>query len=139
MTVVGMYGGSFDPVHRGHLALARAAIDRFDLSPLYVVPAYHPPHKEKTRASFAQRLAMIRLAFADLPEVVITDLEKQRGGISYTVDSVEYLRARHPGREFCLLIGADTSEEIGMWKAPQRLARMVRLLVAPRSGFLSLD
>lgn len=130
-----MYGGSFDPVHRGHLALARTAVSQFNLSPLFIVPAYHPPHKEKTRAPFAHRLAMARLAFAGLPEIVITDLEKQRGGISYTVDSVAYLRERHPGGEFYLLIGVDTAAEIGTWKAPRRLARMARLLIAPRPGY----
>ena len=135
MNAVGVYGGSFDPVHYGHLSLARAALEQFGLSPLYIIPAYHPPHKEKTAASFAQRLAMARLAFADFPEVVVSDLERQRGGISYTIDSVEQLRTRHPDSEIYLLIGADTAEEIDTWKAPDRLAQLVRLLVAGRSGF----
>jgi nicotinate-nucleotide adenylyltransferase len=129
-----MYGGSFDPVHHGHLALARAAIEQYQLSPLYVVPAFSPPHKETTQASFAHRLAMARLAFADWPHLVISDLEKRRGGVSYTIDSVTHLQKQHPTSELCLLIGADTFAEIDLWKAPRRLARIVRLLVAPRAG-----
>jgi nicotinate-nucleotide adenylyltransferase len=133
VNAIGVYGGSFDPVHHGHLTLVRAALRHIDLAPLYVVPAYQPPHKEQTGASFAHRLAMARLAFADIPGVALTDLERERGGISYTIDSVEYLKARHPGSEVYLLIGADTAEEIGTWKSPDRLAKLVRLLVAPRS------
>ncbi len=135
MSAIGMYGGSFDPVHRGHLALAQAAIQQFQLTRLYIVPAYHPPHKTNTQASFTHRLAMARLAFTDLPDVVVSDLERQRGGISFTIESVEYLQTQHPASDIYLLIGADTAEEIGTWKAPDRLARLVRLLVAPRSGF----
>lgn len=134
MNAVGVYGGSFDPVHHGHLALARAAVRRKDLAPLYIVPAYQPPHKEKIGASFTHRLAMARLAFADIPGVVVTDLERERGGVSFTIDSVEHLQARHPDCELYLVIGADTAEEIGTWKSPDRLAEMVQLLVAPRSG-----
>jgi len=130
-----MYGGSFDPVHRGHLALAHAAINQFHLSCLYVVPVFQPPHKAKTEASFAHRLAMARLAFTGWPEVVISDLEGQRGGVSYTIDSVEELRGRHPGDDLYLLVGADTTEEIKTWKEPERLAGLVRLLVAPRSRY----
>ena len=135
MTAIGMYGGSFDPVHRGHLALVHAAINQVRFTRMYVVPAFRPPHKAKTEASFAHRLAMARLAFADRPEVEVNDFERQQGGVSYTINSVEFLRAEHPGGELVLLVGADSSAEIKTWKEPDRLAKLVRLLVAPRPGY----
>jgi len=135
VTAIGIYGGSFDPVHRGHLAPARAAISQFHLSPFYVIPAFQPPHKAKCDASFAHRLAMARLVFVDWPEVEVSDLEKQRGGVSYTVDTVEVLHKRHPKDKLYLLVGADTTAEIKTWKEPERLSRLVRLLVAPRPGY----
>lgn len=135
MTAIGIYGGSFDPVHRGHLALARAAISQFHLSRFYIIPAFQPPHKAKCDASFAHRLAMARLIFVGLPEVAISDLEGQRGGISYTVDTIEALRKKHPQDELYLVVGADTLAEIRTWKEPEHLSRLVRLLVAPRTGY----
>lgn len=134
MTSIGLYGGRFDPVHRGHLALARAAMNQFNLALLYIVPVYQPPHRPNTTAAFEHRLAMARVAFADWPKVIVSDLEEKRGGISYTVETIDELRRLHPDRELCLLVGADTAEEISMWKEPKRLARLVRLLVAPRPG-----
>jgi len=129
-----MFGGSFDPVHLGHLRLARAAIDQFNLSRLYVIPVFRPPHKSKIAASFDHRLAMARRAFSGWPEVEISDLERQRGGVSFTVDSIKTLREMHPEDELFLVVGSDTSGDLPAWKDPDELAKLTRLLVAPRPG-----
>ncbi len=134
MAAVGLFGGSFDPVHNGHVALARAAIDQYQLNPCYVVPAYRPPHKGQTEAPFADRLAMVSLAFADIPQVAVSDREAGRGGMSYTIETVQELQRVHPEDDLCLIVGADTAEELRTWKQPQDILAAVRLLVAPRPG-----
>ena len=134
MNRIGLYGGTFDPVHRGHVAVARAAVNEFALGRLYVVPVYQAPHRPGATASFDDRLAMARLAFAGWPDVAVSDLESKRGGISYTIDSIETLRQLHPDSELCLVVGADTAGEIETWREPKRLAESVHLLVAPRAG-----
>jgi nicotinate-nucleotide adenylyltransferase len=134
VTAIGIFGGSFDPVHRGHIRLARAAIDQFSLARLYVIPVFQPPHKMKIEASFDHRLAMARRAFSAWPEVDVSDLERERGGISFTIDTVDILRRRHPDDELFLVVGSDTSEDLPLWRDPDKLARTVRLLIAPRRG-----
>lgn len=129
-----MFGGSFDPVHYGHLRLARAAVDQFNLSRLYVIPVFQPPHKTKTVVSFDHRLAMACLAFSGWPEVEVSDLERRRGGLSFTIDSIKALHKMHPGDELFLVVGSDTSGDLPAWKDPDELAKLVRLLVAPRLG-----
>jgi nicotinate-nucleotide adenylyltransferase len=134
VTAIGLFGGSFDPVHLGHVKLARAAIEQFSLFRLYVIPAFQPPHKPTTVASFDHRMAMTDLAFSGWPEIEVSDLERRRGGISFTIDTVKELRGLHPDAELYLLVGSDTSEDLPQWKNPRQLAQLARLLVARRPG-----
>ncbi len=135
MTRVGVYGGGFDPIHLGHVALAVAAVDQFTLDPLYVIPTFHPPHKAMPYAPFADRLAMARLAFDGRSSIIVSDIERRRGGASYAVDTVAAIARLHPEAELYYLVGADTAAEIPTWKAPDRLAEQVCFLVAERPGF----
>jgi nicotinate-nucleotide adenylyltransferase len=129
-------GGSFDPIHAGHVAVVRAALERPGVERVYVVPAARPPHKrEGCRAPFADRVAMARLALRGLDRVEVLELEGERPGPSYTIDTVEELRRRHPGEELELLVGADMLADLPSWRRAAELARSVTVVAFARPGF----
>ena len=135
---LGLFGGSFDPVHAGHLQVARAARAAFDLEHVVFVPAARPPHKpERVLAQGEQRVAMLELALADEAGCSISALELEREGPSYTIDTVRAL----PGRlglpadvEIHLLIGWDNLRGLERWRAVGELLAAVRPIVVPRPG-----
>ena len=129
----GLLGGSFDPIHNGHLALARSAIEALGFSDVLLMPAARSPHKVKTYASAADRLAMAKLAIEDEPRFAVSDLEITRGGLSYTIDTLFELQAVRPG-EYWLIIGSDALRALPQWKQPERLLKFCRLAVAERPG-----
>lgn len=131
-----LFGGSFDPVHLGHAAMAEAALGPGGQERLWVLPAARPPHKpDGLVASPEQRLAMARLAFAGRERITVCDLEIRRGGISYTIDTLRACRAAAGAEvELALLIGADSLPELPAWKEWRELLRLCRLLVVPRPG-----
>jgi len=126
-------GGSFDPVHNGHLALARRVLADDLARHLHVVPAARNPHKSTCPTGDAHRLAMLRLAFADWSDdVTVEDLELRRPGPSYTVDTLEALAERHPDDDLRLLCGADNLPLFSTWKASGRLLELADLVVFAR-------
>src|SRR5690348_1068987 len=132
---VGIFGGTFDPVHTGHLILAEQGREQGRLDEVWFVPAAHPPHKdEPTLTRFEQRVEMLALALAGNPAFRIDELEKERPGPSYTVDTLDELRRRHPGHEFLLLIGSDTLLDLPNWYQPLRVLEQASLLVMARPG-----
>lgn len=131
---VGILGGSFDPPHVGHLLLAQDAIDALALDLLLVVPTGTQPLKGPVGTPAADRLAMTRAAFADVPGTAVDALEIERGGLSYMVDTVETFARRWPGAEFLLLVGTDAAADLARWRDPERLLRLVQLVVAGRGG-----
>jgi nicotinate-nucleotide adenylyltransferase len=119
----GILGGSFDPIHLGHIAAAEAALRRRGLAAVFLIPAGSAPHKPPCEASFADRLEMARLAAQGHPGLTVLDLEGARGGPSYTVDTLEELKRRHPGAAFELLVGADMLKDLPHWRrAPEVVA-----------------
>jgi nicotinate-nucleotide adenylyltransferase len=133
---IGIFGGSFDPVHRGHLAVAEAARGAFRLDRIVFVPAATPPHKgARELAPAADRLEMVRLALAGRKGFEISPVEVERGGISFTVDTVDELRARE-GRpaSFVLLVGSDSLLDLPSWKDVHRLLREVEIVAVHRRG-----
>ena len=114
----GLLGGTFNPVHEGHLVLARAAVERFGLDRMIFIPAAFPPHKTPScLAPAADRLEMLRLAISARPDWSVSALEIRRGGRSYTVETLRELRRElGEGAEFFLLVGADNLAEIGTWR-----------------------
>jgi nicotinate-nucleotide adenylyltransferase len=132
--VVGILGGTFDPIHAGHLAAAEELRDRAGLDEVWLMPNALPPHRSPPAASAADRLAMVRLAIAGRPGLRASDLEVRRGGISYTIDTVDEVRREFPDRRFAWLIGSDQARAIRQWKEPDRLLAGVDFIVFNRPG-----
>ena len=130
---MGLYGGAFDPPHTGHHALAACAIHQLQLDCLYVVPTGNAWHKAQTLSAANHRLAMAKLNFEDLPAVVIDDIEIQRQGPSYTIDTLREVSGRHPGAECFVVLGADQALRFETWKDWQGIAQLAHLAVAPRA------
>ena len=128
----GVLGGSFDPVHVGHLAMARYILDKNLAQILHIVPARISPHKIQNSADPQHRLAMVRLAFADQPKVIVDPREIDRPGPSFTVDTLEDLVREFPGDGFLLVIGADNLGGLSRWKDPGRIGAMADVAVLAR-------
>lgn len=131
---VGIFGGSFDPVHLGHLILAEAALEELDLDRIIFIPAGISPFKQDRPpgASAEQRLAMLRLAVAREPLFSVDDRELRREGLSYTIDTVRSLMGDHPGVRFLFLIGADNLKDLPSWHSIGELMNLVDFALLDR-------
>lgn len=135
--MVGLFGGSFDPIHHGHLLVGLAAIESLGLESLRFVPAHTQPFKSGLHgASPEQRAAMVALAIAGERRFVLERVEIDRGGPSYTVDTLRALKAREPDLEFALLVGADAVAELGSWREAEALPSLARIVALTRGGEL---
>lgn len=138
---IGLFGGSFDPPHAGHLHVARAARGRFRLDRVVFVPAAEPPHKPGRRlAPGADRMAMLRLLLEGEPRCEVSDLELARGGRSYTIDTVRALPAELGEPEDCeihLLLGSDSLVLLPQWREARALLERVQPVVVRRGGDLA--
>lgn len=132
---LGIYGGSFDPVHLGHLLVAQAAMEELGLDRLFFVPAAHSPFKPENHAApAAVRVRLLRLALAGRPDYEVDEQEIQRGGISYTVDTLNACAEQFPGAKLFYLIGADNAAKLNGWREPAALAKLAEFVAAPRPG-----
>ncbi len=132
---IGIYGGTFDPVHHGHLILAREAVEVLRLEKVIFVPAAVSPHKQAgTAASGAVRVEMVQTAIAGEAVFAMDDWELHRASPSYTFDTVEHLRATNPDAEFYLIIGEDHLPQLSTWHRFEELRTLVSLVVLERSG-----
>ena len=129
---IGLIGGAFDPVHNGHIHLARACVDSLGLQEVRFIPANIPPHKAGTRAAPAQRLAMLEQALAPYPQLTASAVELQRGGVSYTIDTLVSLRAAAPQQPFCFILGADAFATLPDWRRWQELTEQAHLVIIER-------
>jgi len=130
---IGVFGGTFDPIHIAHLRSAEEAREQLGLDRVLFVPAADPPHKTRPVTAAAHRLAMVRLAIAGHPAFRVSTLEIDRGGRSYTVDTLRALRERSPAdTELTLLIGWDAFLEIGTWKQYRTLFELADVAVWTR-------
>ena len=132
---IGIYGGTFDPPHLGHIAAASSAVNALGLEKLIMIPAGTPPHKklESDSCSPDARLEMTRLAALEIPHAQVSDMETKRGGKSYTVDTVGELLGEYPGSELFILMGTDMFLSIESWKDFRRLIKLAAVAVFPRS------
>ncbi|MBA2227480.1 MAG: nicotinate (nicotinamide) nucleotide adenylyltransferase [Thermogemmata sp.] len=134
---IGLFGGTFDPVHMGHLILAEQSRDQGRLDEVWFVPSAHPPHKrEQPLTRFEQRCDMLELATAGHPHFRIERIEKELPPPGYTVQTLTHLRQRHPDHEFFLILGADSLADLPGWYQPQQIVSQAGLLVAPRPGVM---
>lgn len=132
---IGVFGGSFDPVHFGHLKLAQSCLEEAQLDRVWFVPAAHQPFKpDGPFAANSDRLAMLELALEVQPAFEISTLEIERGGMSYTIDTLLTLSAMMPGAELFLLMGADALVDFPYWRRPAEICRVAKPLVVNRGG-----
>ncbi len=132
MARIGVFGGTFDPVHVGHLAIALAALESVPLERVLFVPARRSPLKERDPiASASDRVTMLEAAIAHEPRFAVSRAELDRDGLSYTVDTLEALRGEG---ELFLIVGSDALTDLARWRYPERIRSLATLLVAPRPG-----
>ncbi len=137
---IGLFGGSFDPVHNGHVMLADAALDELSLDTLYLIPAAQSPFKPDDKpVGNGARVELLRLAFAGRENCEVDEQELQRGDVSYTIDTVRDYAARHPEAELACLIGADHVPMLPQWRDVDRLAGLTAFAAVPRPGKATVD
>src|SRR5947208_7872 len=135
MQHLGLFGGSFDPVHLGHLLVAEAAREELSLSRLFLIPAARSPFKPERQPTPAkERLALLRLALASKEWCDIDEQEIKRGGVSYTIDTVRDYSRRFPQARLFYLIGADHVLQLPKWRQAEGLAQLAEFVVIPRPG-----
>jgi nicotinate-nucleotide adenylyltransferase len=131
---IGIYGGTFNPVHHGHLILARQALEEFKLDRLVLVPAAESPFKLQNHSAPAgDRLAMLQLAISGEDGFSVDPLEIDRGGVSYSIDTVKLFRNRHPGAELFFLVGEDNADRLTEWHRFEELKKLAHFVVLSRS------
>lgn len=136
MSRIGIYGGSFNPPHNGHVFAAEEAIRRLQLDRLLIMPTYQAPHKQQAEGSpdAAARLALVQAAFDPLEKAEVSDLEIARQGVSYTVDTLQTLRRQNPDDALILLMGTDMLLNFPSWRSPEKIAAMATLAVMHRQS-----
>ena len=132
---VGVLGGSFDPVHKGHLAMAEAVRAAHGLDRVLLMPAFQPPHKRPELAPYEHRLEMVRRAAQGLSGIEVSDLEGRRRGVSFTVETLEELRRLLPDAELFLVVGEDSVPDLPGWRNIQRICELARIVAVNRPGF----
>jgi nicotinate-nucleotide adenylyltransferase len=136
---LGIYGGTFDPIHLGHLVLAEQCREACSLDQVWFVVAGAPPHKPARPTSVAHRIEMVRIAIAGHPAFAVSDIEANRPGPHYSVETLEAVHQQHPNDELFFLIGADSLTDLPSWREPERIARLASIVVVNRPGIEEVD
>ncbi len=132
---LGVFGGSFDPVHYGHLLLAEMCREQCRLDEVWFVPAAMPPHKQHREITPAKlRVEMLQLAIGGTPGFLASTIEVERGGVSYTVDTLAEIQQQHPLAQLFLLMGADSLHDLPTWREPRRICELAIPIVVRRAG-----
>lgn len=133
---IGILGGTFNPIHLGHLLIAQDAMEQMGLDRVKFIPSATPPHKAVNKlASERDRLRMIALAIHSNSRFEVDEIEIRRGGKSYSVDTLKELRRREPRADFYFIIGADSLRELHLWREVQLLVKLCTFVTVPRPGF----
>lgn len=131
---IGILGGTFDPIHHGHLRLAVEVYERLALAEVRLIPAAHPPHREDPAAAAQLRLQMLQRAIAGVPGLIADERELKRSGPSYMVNTLESLRTDYPQTPLCLILGMDAFMGLLHWHQWQRLIQLAHLILVRRLG-----
>lgn len=131
---IGIFGGTFDPPHLGHKKYGEEAVERLSLDKLIVIPTFIPPHKSFNGASGEDRLAMTKALFDGNPRITVSALELERGGKSYTCETVKLLREKYPEDELIFLVGSDMLLSFHTWREPEHILDCVRLCAVSRNS-----
>jgi nicotinate-nucleotide adenylyltransferase len=134
---LGIFGGTFDPIHDGHLAAAKAAMECAHLDRVVFVPSAQPPHRAAALAPADDRLAMTRLAAEADSRFEVSDVEVERGGMSYTADTLAELHRTHPDDELYLILGWDAGRLFSTWHKPEEVTRLASVVIVGRPGMQS--
>lgn len=133
MARIGIVGGTFDPIHNGHLLLGRQAYEEYQLDEIWYMPSGQPPHKKDHRVSdAADRCAMVQLAIDNIDGFYLSEFETSRQGNTYTAQTLALLKETYPRHEFYFIIGADSLYQIESWYHPRQVLAMVKILAADR-------
>lgn len=132
---IGVFGGAFDPPHNAHLALAKTALVELELDALHVIPTGQAWHKPRNLSAPEQRLDMARLAFGDMPRVLVDDREIKRAGPTFTIDTLQALQAENPGAQLYLMMGADQFSAFRQWHQWQEILQIAIICIAARPRF----
>lgn len=133
MDIIGLFGGTFNPIHHGHLALAKNVLESLHCGQIRFIPAAIPPHKAVPAVTAQHRAAMVQLAIADHPEFILDTCELDRKGPSYTIDTLHLLRHRLPDQSLCLMMGQDSYQNLPTWHRWQELLDYCHLLIVHRA------
>jgi nicotinate-nucleotide adenylyltransferase len=136
---LGLFGGTFDPIHLGHLILAEQCREACRLDRVWLVVTGTPPHKPGGRTAVGHRLEMVRIAVAGNPALVASEIEAMRPGPHYSVDTLEAVRRDHAGDDLFFLIGADSLKDLPVWREPGRIAQLATIVVVNRPGIEEVD
>ncbi|KPL04047.1 MAG: hypothetical protein AMJ73_04740 [candidate division Zixibacteria bacterium SM1_73] len=137
---LGVLGGTFDPIHMGHLVLAEQAREQFQLEQIIFIPSASPPHKTEQELSLAiHRFEMTKLALEGNRYFSVSDIELKRKGLSYTIETLRELKGLYKDSEIYFLTGSDVLEEITTWKDPEEIYKLARIVIAVRPGFDKFD
>jgi nicotinate-nucleotide adenylyltransferase len=136
---IGIYGGSFDPIHFGHLLLAECCREEGQLDAVWFVPAAVPPHKQRELTPAQNRIEMLELAIGGHPAFSVSRYETDRGGVNYTVETLAHFRDQDPVSEFFLLLGADMFHDLPRWRELQRVCELALPMAVRRFGETPLN
>jgi len=131
---IGVFGGSFNPVHIGHLLVAQDIMEKLRLDKIIFIPAFNPPHK-KYLLPFEHRWQMLKRAIAENPCFELSDIEKKRGGKSFTIDTLTELKNEFPRDRLYFIMGTDQYAELASWREPKHLFNLAKIVVIQRPGF----
>lgn len=132
---IAMFGGSFNPVHNAHTEFAKKVIEEADIDLLYIIPTFSSPHKTDINMATAEdRYKMCEIAFKDIKNTVVSDIEIKRKGKSYTCDTLQQLKNLHPSDQLILVVGADMFVTLESWRNPQKIFKLARIVTFPRDN-----